>query len=361
MANVTYLLGAGASFHSLPLVLEIPTHLQIFADYVFKLPLGGKQKSYGNDIIELKNEVDDYNTIDSYARMLFLSEKAESKIKLAKLKSILCGLFMFEQLKKRYPIATLPQSIDSGMPVKPNANDFQKLGKTLDARYKSWFGKIIKGRCLNDEVNIISWNYDLQIEIGLESVIGCSYNSVTSCGSIFPHPLFDVKNVKTTKLALYHELPKVVKLNGTAGVFRTSERFDNIYISQEEFFDDHIDVLLDVHKEALGRYVNYNPYLLFAWENENTNEVAIEYARKLIERTNVLVVIGYSFPDYNRPIDSIIFQNSRVRRVYLQVPQKDYNTILSKRSASINITGREVSCVDNLVEFFIPPEFKVEY
>ncbi|MCC6753778.1 MAG: hypothetical protein IT266_07320 [Saprospiraceae bacterium] len=48
----------------------------------------------------------------------------------------------------------------------------------------------------------------------------------------------------------------------------------------------------------------------FAWEKEDGNkysEIAIKKAKEILKDTNILIIIGYSFPAYNYQIDKELF------------------------------------------------------
>lgn len=61
----------------------------------------------------------------------------------------------------------------------------------------------------------------------------------------------------------------------------------------------------------------------FAWENLNEdysfkeNEV-LSNALSVAEKTEILVIIGYSFPIFNREIDRKIIEIMKIQKVYIQ-------------------------------------------
>lgn len=68
--------------------------------------------------------------------------------------------------------------------------------------------------------------------------------------------------------------------------------------------------------------------LSFAWEDEtnDTKKIFLEkrmpIAKAIAEKTDILVVIGYSFPFFNRKIDDEIFKamKQRLFKIYLRDP-----------------------------------------
>ncbi len=72
--------------------------------------------------------------------------------------------------------------------------------------------------------------------------------------------------------------------------------------------------------------------LTFAWEKDPVKEGhlnhGIEIAKKFAEQTEVLVIIGYSFPFFNREIDNQIFEaikkGGKLSKNLLSGPNKDW-------------------------------------
>lgn len=349
MGKITYLLGAGASAHSIPLVKEIPQRLNFFYEYIISLN-DPRLNSIAQNTKALAAELDDFNTIDTYARNLTQNETYENQQKLKSLKSLLTIFFLFEQHKKKN-INTLSKRSVAQDAVK-------KINTTLDPRYKSLFGKILIGKKINEEINIISWNYDLQLEIGLENNIGLSYDKVTDEISIFPHPSY--KEPDNIFSLLDKTPPSIVKLNGTAGLFDTENKLITTYENQSEYFEDIIDVCLNIHKNS-SRFNLYNPLIKFAWEKDSVTEQAMNMANRIIQGTKTLIVIGYSFPDYNRPIDNVIFNRSSLSEIIIQAPAEDYDTIRKNMSASIRQPPSSIEMYKNLQEFYLPPSFIPKY
>lgn len=351
MVNITFLLGAGASANALPLVGEIPSRLQIMCDYIQSHLSFLNNPEYIDDLKELYQELNAYNTIDNYARVLFQKRTSEHSLKLKKLKSLLCSLFLFEQLKKENEIVNKYSNV--------SLNDIEKIKRTVDPRYKSFFAKVFNDNKISDRINIISWNYDLQLEIAIENNLGHIYEDIPHVCTIYPHSryIIDITNMQPY---VFTSPPKIVKLNGTAGVFIDKKIFHTIYSSQHDSFEDIFSTLLDVHKEAI-RYHSYNPFLKFAWEKDEKTELAISHAKSIMRITDILVVIGYSFPDFNRNIDTKIFQNNHIQEIFLQTPIDTFESVKYNMSASLGQSASKAKNISSLLEFFIPSQFIPEY
>lgn len=351
MNNITFLLGAGASANAMPVTNEIPLHLSFMADYIERNIRSANKERYIEDIKELRINLNEFNTIDNYARVLSQNQTISNGTQLKKLKSILCGLFMFEQLRKKHEIVNQFSNVDN--------ISIERMKRTIDLRYKSFFAKTLDGIKLDDVINIISWNYDMQLEIGLESNLGYNYDELLQSCSIYPHPSYEIK--KENEFGInFPEVPKIVKLNGTAGIFLKDNLFHSIYLNQAEEFDERFEVLLDIHKE-ISRVGQYNSFLKFAWERDEYSNRAISYASQIISRTTTLVVIGYSFPDFNRPVDQKVFSQNSIEEIFVQLPANDFETVKYNMKSSLGRSAEKAVPINNLREFFIPSQFIPKY
>lgn len=356
MAKITYLIGAGASAKALSVVSEMELRLRVFKNYLFNF-------KYQSGILEYIEEIDDLlkniseNTIDEYARML--NRSPQTKIKYYILKALLIGFFLFEQMKKKSSeFADGDLKMGPTLPHYPRANNLNlseeiasKINNTLDKRYLGFLGKI-----LNDEnkfkgdVNILSWNYDSQFEIAMERHL-IRYKNIDSFIDIFPFPM----PINFEEFGASERLHNILKLNGTAGIFKKKGEIYSVYESQDEYFDDIITIILSIYREAKTRLDQYKPLLHFAWEKSPVTEYVLSRAKKMVKETEILVVLGYSFPDFNRDIDREIFSDTKIKKVYLQV-NNDPSVLLNLRGLK-NDFYQKVENVENSNSFFIPPEF----
>ena len=139
-------------------------------------------------------------------------------------------------------------------------------------------------------IDIITWNYDLALEQ--------SYHEFCS----------DPDTVETD----ITNSDKIIRLNGRAGAARPTvatggeyERYTgfekNIYYQGA---DEEAEIY-GAHAEYFSRFfatdgkLKLRPLIHFAWEDPENVDRAVD----LIKGTNILVVIGYSFPFFNRMID----------------------------------------------------------
>ena len=336
MDNITYLFGAGASYGTLPIVEEIPKRIQKLLDllsqeeyvlddkneYKYNLYLKDKtlrkvQLEMISDLKWMQKESNKHASIDTFAKKLYLKQQWN---KLEKLKISMSVFFTFEQIQN-----------------KPNP------------RYDTFFASI-----LNDSVSsfpknlrILSWNYDSQFEI--------AYDEYTNQGSL------DANNSSLDMYSKYRDKLfsngsfKIIKLNGTTGFMMNQNR-------NEDYIIDNIDKEINI--ENISAIVNQYAYanysrkvessLSFAWEGSRNN--FFTDVKNDIKGTNVLVVIGYSFPFFNRSIDrDLITSMPDLRKVYFQdkVPEN-----IKERFKAVNNSSKLINLVEysNLDQFLLPNE-----
>jgi hypothetical protein len=233
------------------------------------------------------HECRNHASIDTYAKKLFIKREREQ---LRKLKVTLSVYLVFEQCLKSY-----------------------------DKRYDTFFASILNNSfsSLPKHLKVISWNYDYQIERAYAEYIGdYRVDSVETMLRV-QNKFFRPQRISTDDFG-------ICKLNGTANIQQ-----DNSYSFQ---FTSTLDASFDLQsiESALRNYSlllfakqsDCFPSLSFAWENNNEDENSIVSNTKLVTKeTNILVVIGYSFPFFNRQIDREIIGNmDKLEKVYFQAP-----------------------------------------
>jgi hypothetical protein len=176
MEKVTYYVGAGASFNSIPIQNELCKKMKAIGldligntniNYKTKESAIEKQfpdstwKSIGHDLIYFADRGIEFGTIDTYARKLSLLKKEHS---LNRLKSAINTFFCIWQSLNDYMRNAYNHS------KSPNEYTLSNI----DNRYHSLFSNIlewddINGIKIQDDVNFISWNYDLQLELAFSA------------------------------------------------------------------------------------------------------------------------------------------------------------------------------------------------
>ncbi len=138
------------------------------------------------------------------------------------------------------------------------------------------------------------------------------------------------QEIDFTKFSLIH-------LNGIAGfksiVEKPSKTLIDMYQNKTPTLNELLTDLI-IYFDEITNIENYSPsnkeatqFFNYAWESKVTNHefqsplanTTIHNAEKIAEMTDILVVIGYTFPLFNRTVDNtLISKMNRLTKVYIQ-------------------------------------------
>ncbi len=354
MANVTYLLGAGASYNALPVVNEIPDAINGVIGELSRR-LNGPNLDLKNlysqtdrktalknaieNLKELKKGTENHLSIDTYAKMLFLTKN--KSYELAKY-----TISLFFQLYQQCKI-----NIDTN-----NTNQsWYRPHKILDNRYDAFLASILVDSYdkFPNNINVLSYNYDDQFERAYSNYL----NHANAEDRIFELMNIYRRNEDTTNFDTNGF--SFFKVNGTVGHFNN----DNTLIDPYNFISNREDAIIDVllkYDEIVNNINNFKSGISFAWDSPDSTKTMISTIRKAVENTQVLVVIGYSFPYFNKEIDDQIIKSmSKLYKIYIQNPTPNNN---KERLYAILPNLKRATYQDSIVEiqdtkqFYLPEE-----
>lgn len=345
--RVVYLLGAGASAQTLPMVAQIPQALQAHYDWLWSYAkTAGKPKEmitgrpeterhkmlgeYLNIISELKAESANHESIDTYAKKLFLKSKTYSALR-PKLQELKIGLALFMAYH-------------------------QAKCKGADKRYDGFLASLLTHTqhgvlTLPPDVLVMNWNYDQQLAMAMTEYQ--HEGSVT--GAIEQLGILPLEMLSTN----FRHPCRSIHLNG---MFAYHSEIDDIY-PLVNWNSNNDDDLLDAVLLFYARYKysgSIGPGRLlmrFAWEQSEKMTAAFKLLGSVLGNCEALVVIGYSFPFFNREVDrEIIKHMPGLKHIYVQAPQKHAEEI-ARTVKTMNLPdGCEVETYGNTDKFFLPPE-----
>lgn len=353
MSRIVFLLGAGASrgrrktdsllpllekdenniIEGLPLVVEIPDRINFVIKQIEAFVFSTEMKNtilsahYGGadeireklieDLHWLQKESARHATIDTFAKKLYLTKKNKEFYKVEMLLAI---FFIIEQVIN-----------------KP------------DGRYDSFLANILDRYIqIPSNIGILTWNYDSQFEIAYKEYFGYSYNDQR-----YNLNEYDVKGDFNSHFI--PDNPQIIKINGTAN-FR-----DTVKITSYDSLNEELLV------ELLKRYIrffeerNVEAYtnLSFAWDNPYLDSNTWGRILPVINDAETLVIIGYTFPFFNRDTDREIFQHmTNLRKVYIQDPNAEnlIKNIEPVMMANLSMRNPTIEPIKNVDQFFLPPE-----
>lgn len=379
--NITYLLGAGASANCLPVINELPDRLAMLRAEIFAGTVDGNPKEIQYKTEELKQlakelckdidwllkELNSHKTIDTLAKKFYLQVKQEES--LLKLKKIMIVYFLYEQAQDKGEIR---RGVKKELP---------------DKRYDSLIATIIDNKRdslkLPSNFKIITWNYDIQFELAYnEYLSNIPLKYIQNMMGAIPTP-----NYLNEKTVVDLNQFSFLRLNGVAG-FQS-------YLSRIDKFDP--ESIGEAYQELLANVVTLYAKLTkedlcvfnYAWETagdfnvlHGKKEELVTVAQTIMQQTDILVVIGYSFPNFNRSVDRKFLDSAfNLQKVYVQDLHsedivnllrtsfsvlKNKQTVASFREQAKDPFGKhpkeyvvEIETIQQVSQFFIPPEAEI--
>ena len=355
MSKIIYYIGAGASYgnknkrelldegtederllvhEGLPVVNEIAKSLVAFQEAVRNVDIiasknyafmdnryytNGTDVNYTRsqlleDIKELYKAANEHSTIDNYAKKLYLTKQVRQ---LKKLKNVLAAFFIWIQLESK-----------------------------TDQRYDTFLANILQMDNLSLPLNIsvISWNYDSQFELAYMNY--SNYNL----------PIYD--KLGENSMPNNQDCGLIFKLNGSAN-FGDFNMVDYILNHREKDVHPLIQLIeyfghLEADTKELG--FDFHSHLSFAWESTVRQKEMITTINQITSDTDAVVVIGYSFPYFNREIDRAIFSKiPSLKTIYIQDPNPE-SVEPSLRAVLDENTNVKIEYQKDCTQFYLPRE-----
>jgi hypothetical protein len=344
---LTYILGAGASFQSIPLVNTFPKRFKEFVShlggYMNDISFEAKSENIFKEAIELATALgsafEDHQSFDTYFKKLFHT----NEIKLIK---------KYKKVPNLYFIWEHVQNIGSQMDEYGNLiegiDSFQKKSK-VDKRYDALIAGLlepIEGKtkmfCVT---NFITWNYDLNLISSIKNYFFPNLTFIKFLEEIeYEKPVWNIKN------QIF-----IVNMNG----FFYSELF-NDYKNIYDLNPSHlIRTRLSTNYFDDDYFVKDAEFIKFAWEQDNV-ETKISHAKKMIDESKNLIIIGYTFPLYNRIVDSLFLADELTRRknIIIQDPNAedlsiDFVTTFEDLNPQASV---RIKIKKNCNQFFVPSD-----
>ncbi len=350
MANkITFLFGAGASANALPVVNKIPSSLTEFRDLYHDnrsgleviLEGGVVQKEAENSFVRECDKIIEllvkkqHASVDTYAKRLRLTAPYDSNAirKYRGLKAILSSFFITKQFKS-----------------------------PVDYRYDSFLASILGNSHTDfpEHVRIITWNYDYQLELAFSMYSG--KNTVSENQSLLRVNEIGRTDVDSNQFSIF-------KLNGTTNFIKKNNGIDEVKYVYDSFSPPNDrDLCLKfttLYNNVINDADNVRSSLSFAWESGwgNDTQEFLEKTENAIKDTNTLVVIGYSFPFFNRNVDKrlISAMGTSLKKVYIQDRNAgnvatNFASVLPAHFSYGTIPDPEVIKKTWVDQFFLPPE-----
>jgi hypothetical protein len=352
MANLTYLLGAGASKNAMPIQKELYENMILMANELLnngeyselKNPYEvGKDKHLLYDIGYFGLKAKQFGTIDTYARRLFL---LKNDSELGRLQLAVNNFFTLWQLSNDIPFKA-----------------FKKYPDVIDKRYISLLSTILDPDQndgvpkIKPNVNFVTWNYDLQLEMAFK--LFCQENADWAT----------VKDAVKFSYLLENDNYQICHMNGYHG-FYYYDGLERNLIERNEGRKPFREVLENIAFTTLGQKrgtSNFRDYINYAWESNQYSDSVRNRAEKIFRETDILVIIGYSFPTFNKEIDKKLFKkfydrkddNKPRLKIFFQDPNASEERIkeILNLDYSRDVTLKCIRDESSMSYFYLPYEF----
>jgi hypothetical protein len=265
----------------------------------------------GKEMMEISAQGEKFTTVDTYAKYLYVMDRK----KYERLKFVVSCYFSLEQL----------------------------VNKKLDNRYLVWLTSILERQVFPENVKIISWNYDFQIQL-TASIFRKETLSHSGTVSVQGPPFVEYFPAIGHDIVFEPNHISLLHLNGIAGFYKDAVLNRHVFLESEENDSEN-------YLEHFYKYENHNA-LYFAWERTEHREKTIQALEAMLKDVTIVVVIGYSFPFFNREMDSEVYrvlsQQAKLRKIYFQDPNRDGKFMRQQLGFSEQIPIEHIKDVDAL-------------
>lgn len=350
MANVTYLIGAGASagkrdregtiLEGLPCVNEISKSIKEIIDLIDTTPIPynlewqnsqlgltsigdweSARKKLLREFHSLYWKCELHATIDTYAKKLVLKKRMEE---FKHLEQLLTLFFIYAQMRNQ-----------------------------IDSRYDAFLANILEPNLhFPSNIRVISWNYDSQFELAYSE-----YDDINDLIIGYKSAMFDMdyEIIKINGTATFADQKKIIELRKDIKQ-KLWQQKDNTtgslaLLRQETWLLEFIYL----YQLYVSGKTN-NTHLSFAFDDNYPSDKITNCIDNIIKRTDVLVIIGYTFPFFNRDTDRKILQCIKPNaKIYIQ----DLNPERIKQSLTAvlpDFPEEQIFLRKDVDQFFLPPE-----
>lgn len=339
--KLLYILGAGASCknHNLPLAKTLYVKGRSGGQAIAQQGLAMAMKQFAFDGLQsthsklcedlksrfnhLGKKADEFGDVDTYAKYLHIMDSSGEQLR--NLKETLVAFFVLKQ----------------------------RIKNSLDPRYLPWLVGIMEKRRFPENVKVMSWNYDFQVENAVSSFIELDKLKIHEESTEYRTSFFNyAPDLNPRNEDFNAETLSLVHLNGVAAYY--DENFQRMSLFCEDLTKN--DLL-----NNLQRYMNehrLHKHIRFAWESKADGKALVKQYKPMIQDSTILVVIGYSFPFYNREVDREIFNiltsTGKLEKIYYQDPFLNGQQLKSQFGLREEL---EIVHIANVENFHIPFEY----
>lgn len=281
---------------------------------------------YVEQLTNLPQIVAGYASVDTYARWL---NTTKSWRKLDELRAVLTLFFTLEQFRRGF-----------------------------DPRYESFVGAILDhgNRCLPKELTVLTWNYDQHLALAL-SRSKQARNIRTVMQDFRIATLYAVGKGRAKDFQVLH-------LNGIAGVH--SRMADHPLLDDIENPELNANKWMHwLHFFALGFMDRMSDGMVslfnYSWDSLDDRDMNWNAVEERVSEVEKLMVVGYSFPDFNRSVDlRLIGAMKGLKQIVVQTTPASMEGLITKLHMLLPERAEMIVPYPITHEFFIPNELLVK-
>lgn len=346
--KITYLFGAGASYNAVPILNSLSKSMRSVAhDLAIESLNYENVKIFQRKLIELANISEEYGTVDTYAKKLFLNGEVKELKEMKFLLSIFFAIWQGYYYKIEFPLSA--GDLLANVEKKKSYDHLDYRYKTLLSNYLEVDNRSFSIK-LDENINFLTWNYDSQIELAFQLFNNdkCELIDINKYFQFLPTSNDNSKN-------------RIIHLNGISNIINNSGILNNLFESSD--FISKTMMILKINRVFEASFMSANKALIdYSWDD---NDEIVDAAIKIIKQTDILIIIGYSFPTFNRAIDSQLLSGSgnSFDKIIYQDPNASEELLelfhINLRNKSKDVNGKYVNykILKEKGQFYIPPEY----
>lgn len=336
MAEVGYLLGAGASAGCLPVVngmaenaLQLKKELRLLINKnqaTISVKTGTQISAITNAFNRIIDKIgkicSEHSSIDTYFKKLFLKNGCDATDA------------DYVKLKNEFSVyLTLVQIL-----IKP------------DKRYDNFWASVLRRRDVPPgKIKIMSWNYDFQVEKSY-----CEFSGINDLNKVITKLPVSTPGRHDRKLDANSF--QFIKWNGSARFRDDHNEYGYYYcdLPTSDTIANLVTLYIRYNEAKKEGNFGYIHELKFAWEDFPRNNL-IESCSDVLNNIEILVIIGYTFPFFNRAIDEYLFEKMKnLKKIIIQDPRSDW-----VKERLLEIVKLPIETKSDLDQFFFPKELEI--
>ncbi|MFZ1515851.1 MAG: hypothetical protein WAT21_10650 [Saprospiraceae bacterium] len=151
--------------------------------------------------------------------------------------------------------------------------------------------------------------------------------------------------------------PNIVKLNGYAAFksINNAQISSSFSISERFSANNIIQNVFNLYESLMSHDYKEDTNINFAWDKSEYSIGAMNKSKEILMNSDEIIIIGYSFPEFNRYADEELLSSFGLRtKIYIQT-LADYEIVSSRlKQRRKNLLLKSITKVNYIDQFFIP-------